>query len=342
MHKTSSAAPHTLLDRLRRRRLVVRVRHVPLAAAVALGAQWPLVAAQTQVPTVITPLAGPAATQTVVANPQARLTTVTTATLRDGNAFNNFSNFQVGASDTVRMVVPTGARWLVNVVRDGRVQVDGTLQSLLGSADGALGGNLLFISSHGFAVGAGGRVDTGRLVFAAPSTTFVDALLAEGPGVSASRVSGVLGGQFDRSDTGAVQIDGQVNAQDGVQFMAGRGRGSARAVSVRGGIQVAGRPAGAAVNIGDLWSLSPVVERDGVIDITTPGDVLIDGKLLSDGSHWSQAGAVRVVAGGDLQLGANAQVRIGGKGVGRGGRAGEPVCLWQCVERTRRRPGGAR
>ena len=75
---------------------------------------------------------------------------------------------QVGAGDTVGMVVPQGANWLVNVVRDGRIQVNGRLQGRLES--GAVGGNLLFIDSHGFAVGPGGRVDAGRLVFAAPST----------------------------------------------------------------------------------------------------------------------------------------------------------------------------
>ena len=170
------------------RRRVVRVGKLPLAAAVALGFSMPWALAQSSGATLITTLTGPAATQTVLGRSQPGIQTVTTASLRDGNAFNHFSLFQVGTGDLVKMVVPTGANWLVNVVRDGRVQIDGTLQSRLGTSTGAVGGNLLFIDSHGFAVGPNGRVDTGRLTFAAPSTTFVDAMLASGPGVSANHV----------------------------------------------------------------------------------------------------------------------------------------------------------
>ena len=220
------------------RRQVVRVAQLPLAAAVSLGAGVPWAVAQTSGATVITTLSGSAATQTLVNSPQVGLKTVTTTTLRDGNAFNNFSQFQVGNGDTVQLVVPTGANWLVNVVRDGRVQVDGVLQTRLGSDAGAVGGNLLFIDRHGFGVGPNGRIDTGRLTFAAPSTTFVDAMLASGPGLSANQVTGILSGQFERSNTGSVRIEGEINARDGVQIMAGQGQDAAQAVSVTGRVVV--------------------------------------------------------------------------------------------------------
>ena len=304
------------------RRQVVRVAQLPLAAAVSLGAGVPWAVAQTTNGTVITTLSGSAATQTLINSPQVGLKTVTTTTLRDGNAFNNFSQFQVGNGDTVKLVVPTGANWLVNVVRDGRVQVDGVLQSRLGSDAGAVGGNLLFIDRHGFGVGPNGRIDTGRLSFAAPSTTFVDAMLASGPGLSANQVTGILSGQFERSSTGSVRIEGEINARDGVQIMAGQGQDAAQAVSVTGRVVVGGRAAGSAVNLGDLRSLNPVVERDGVIDITTPGDVLLNGKLLADASHWNQAGGVRVVAGGDVALGGQALVSATAA-LGSGGQGGQ-------------------
>ena len=297
---TPATSARNLPHRQPRRRLTVSVGPLPLAAALALGAHWPWAGAQT----IVTPIQGAGATQTVVSSSQPGVHTVTTGTLRDGNAFNHLSMLQVGQGDTVGLVVPTGANWLVNVVRDARVQVDGLLQGRL--ADGSLGGNLLLIDSHGFAVGPSGRVSGGQLVFAAPSTAFVDSLLADGAGVSSARVNGVLSGQFDRSATGAVQIDGEVHATQGVQIMAGAGAGALAAVSVGGRIQLEGQRAGAAVNLGDLRALAPVVERDGVIDITTPGNVLLNGKLLADGSHWAGAGAVRVVAGGDVQLGAGA------------------------------------
>ena len=97
------------LARIARRRLVVRVRPLALAAAVALGAHGPSVFAQT----VITPLQGAGQTATVVST-QGNQTTVSTQSLRDGNAFSTYSSFQVGQGDVVKLAVPQGATtWLV-------------------------------------------------------------------------------------------------------------------------------------------------------------------------------------------------------------------------------------
>lgn len=309
------------LARIARRRLVVRVRPLALAAAVALGAHGPSVFAQT----VITPLQGAGQTATVVST-QGNQTTVSTQSLRDGNAFSTYSSFQVGQGDVVKLAVPQGANWWVNIVRDQRVRVDGRLESRL--FDGSIGGNILFVDSHGFAVGPTGQVDVGRLTFAAPSTTFVDGLLAGGGLMSGQAVDGLLTGQFERSATGGVDIQGRVSARDGVSLMAGFGAGAERAVTLTGQVAVQGRVAGSAVNLGDLKSLTPLQDRDGVIDITTPGSIMLDGVLISDSSHWRQAGAVRVVAGQDIAVGASAQVSASGA-VGSGAAGGQVVLFAQ-------------
>ena len=307
------------LARIARRRLLVRVRPLALAAAVALGAQGPAVLGQT----VITPLQGAGQTATVVST-QGNLTTVSTQSLRDGNAFSTYASFQVGQGDVVKLAVPQGAGWWVNIVRDQRVRVDGRLESRL--FDGSIGGNILFVDSHGFAVGPTGQVDVGRLTFAAPSTSFVDGLLAGGGLLSGAAVDGLLAGQFERSATGAVDIQGRVSARDGVSLMAGLGTDAERAVSITGQVAVQGRVAGSAVNLGDLTSLTPLQDRDGVIDITTPGSIAIDGVLISDSSHWRQAGAVRVVAGQDIAVGASAEVSA--SGATGSGAAGGQVALF--------------
>ena len=308
-----------LIARFARRRLLVRVRPLALAAAVALGASGPVVHAQT----VITPLTGAGQTATVVST-QGNQTVVNTQSLRDGNAFSTYSAFQVGQGDTVKLAVPKGANWWVNIVRDARVRVDGRLESRL--TDGSIGGNIMFVDSHGFAVGPSGQVDVGRLTFAAPSTTFVDGLLAGGGVLSGAAVSGLLAGQFERSATGAVDIQGRVTAQDGVSLMAGAGGGAVRAVSITGQVVVQGRAAGSAVNLGDLKTLAPLQDLDGVIDITTPGSIKLDGVLISDSSLWRRAGAVRVVAGTDIDVGANA--RVSASGAAGSGQAGGQVALF--------------
>ncbi|TXI74221.1 MAG: leukotoxin LktA family filamentous adhesin [Limnohabitans sp.] len=318
-NKHSRQGSPASLARIARRRLVVRVRPLSLAAAVALGAQGPSVLGQT----VITPLKGAGQTATVVST-EGNQTTVSTQSLRDGNAFSTYSSFQVGQGDVVKLAVPQGANWWVNIVRDQRVRVDGRLESRL--LDGSIGGNILFVDSHGFAVGPSGQVDVGRLTFAAPSTTFVDGLLAGGGLLSGAAVDGVLAGKFERSASGAVDIQGRVNARDGVSLMAGAGAGAERAVTLAGQVVVQGRTAGSAVNLGDLKSLTPLQDRDGVIDITTPGSITLDGVLISDSSHWRHAGAVRVVAGQDIAVGASALVSA--SGASGSGAAGGQVTLF--------------
>ncbi|MDB5752986.1 MAG: hypothetical protein JWP65_3407 [Ramlibacter sp.] len=318
---TTRARTRARTARLARRRLLVRVRPLALAAAVALGATGPMVHAQT----VITPLTGVGQTATVVST-QGKQTVVSTQSLRDGNAFSTYSAFQVGQGDTVRMAVPSGANWWVNIVRDARVRVNGLLESRL--ANGSIGGNIMFIDSHGFAVGPTGQVNLGRLSFAAPSTAFVDGLLAGGGVLSGATVNGLLAGEFERSASGAVDIQGRVTALDGVSLMAGAGAGAdaSRAVSIRGQVTVQGRAAGSAVNLGDLKSLAPLQDLDGVIDITTPGSIRLDGVLISDSSLWRRAGAVRVVAGKDIDVGAN--VRVSASGAAGAGEAGGQVTLF--------------
>lgn len=318
-HYTFKSPSTAKAARLARRRLVVRVRSLALAAAVALGAVSPALLAQT----VITPLTGAGQTATVVST-QGNQTVVNTQSLRDGNAFSTYSAFQVGQGDTVKLAVPQGANWWVNIVRDARVRVDGRLESRL--TDGSIGGNILFVDSHGFTVGPNGQVDVGRLGFAAPSTTFVNGLLAGGGTLSGAAVSGLLGGAFERSATGDVDIQGRVTAKDGVSIMAGQGGPGGLGVTLSGQVVLQGRVAGSAVNLGDLKSLAPLEDHDGVIDITTPGSITLDGMLISDSAQFTRAGAVRVVAGGDIAVGA--QTLVSASGAAGSGQAGGQVTLF--------------
>lgn len=289
-----------------RRHLRVKVQPLALAALTALGAAAPMVSGQT----VIVPIgSGAGATQTVVSR-QGNQHQISTATLRDGNAFSTYSQFQVGSGDVATLRMPQGANWWVNIVRDSRLRVDGTLESRI--SNGAIGGNVLFVDSHGMAVGPQGLINVGRFAFAAPSTAYVDRLLQGGDAWSGASVSQVLSGQFDRSVTGVVDIEGRIQAIDGVSIMAGAGEGSPYAVRIPGAIVVQGRVAGSRVNLGDLKSLTPLEDRDGVIDITTPGHLRLDGQLITDGSHWRAPGAVRVTAGQDMALGANSVASASG------------------------------
>lgn len=327
MNRVNRSHPHPLAQRqarrkawAARRRLLVKVRPLALAAAVALGAVSPMVIGQT----VITPLKGTRQTQTVVTT-QGQQTTISTQSLRDGNAFSTYSHFEVDKGDQVKMLVPQDANWWVNIVRDAKVRVDGRLESRL--ANGKIGGNLLFIDSHGFAVGPQGQIDAGRLSFAAPSTTYVDALLGslQNGGLSGASVASVLAGQFERSATGNVNIQGRINAAQGLSIMAGHGGTDTHAVTVSGQVVVNGRVAGSTVNLGDLKSLMPLQDVDGVIDITTPGSLWLGGMLITDSAQFTRPGAVRLVAGQDIAV--SAQAKVSASGASGSGQAGGQVAL---------------
>src|ERR1700686_141105 len=70
-----------------------------------------------------------------------RTTTITTSTMSGGNAFNSFKTFSEGQGNTVDLIVPDAAGKLVNVVREGPVNIQGILNSY---QNGRIGGKVVF------------------------------------------------------------------------------------------------------------------------------------------------------------------------------------------------------
>src|SRR6202000_2681317 len=101
-------------------------------------------------------------------------TDVTTSTVKNGNAYNSFSQFQVGAGDTVNLHVPDAAQRLLNVVHDAPVDVQGTLNSY---KNGAIGGDVYFADPYGFMVGKNGAVNVGSLTVRTPTKDATDKLI---------------------------------------------------------------------------------------------------------------------------------------------------------------------
>ena len=92
-------------------------------------------------------------------------TGITTTTIQNGNAFNSFSRFNVDQGNTVNLYIPDAADRLVNIVRDGRSDINGTLNSY---RNGTIGGDVFFLNPHGIVVGSSGVINTGSLTLATP------------------------------------------------------------------------------------------------------------------------------------------------------------------------------
>lgn len=244
------------------------------------------------------------------------VTDIRTGTVSGNTGFNSFRNFSVNAGQTANLHVPTGALNLVNIVRDSRTDIDGTLNAI---RDGRIGGNVYFANPNGFVVGASGVVNVGALSISTPTRGFVDRFFSAPGVVDAGALGELLNGTAPLSSA-AIRIDGRVNAIDGVELAAGT-------VSVRGAILTGARFEGRApdftdvVNAQGLANGTRVVERAGRIYISADEDIEIAGTLDARGAAGVDGGDIRLRAGRDLVADMNALVTASGDGeASSGGR----------------------
>src|SRR5580698_6746320 len=147
---------------------------------------------------------GRTATQVSVAG---RTTTISTSTLSGGNAYNSFSQFREARGNTVNLVVPGAAKNLVNVVTNGPVDIQGTLNSY---KNGAIGGNVIFADSYGFVVGPSGVVNVGSLSVVTPTQKTIDQLISPNGVVNNALATQLIHGNVPISTDGSVVISGQI------------------------------------------------------------------------------------------------------------------------------------
>ncbi len=112
-----------------------------------MAAVWPVMAQQANV---IVPDGRTATTVTT----NGSVSTVTTATISGPNAFNSFSQFQIGAGNTGNLILPNGTSNLINLINGNNPAViNGVLNSY---KNGEIGGNVYFAAPGGFIVGRSG------------------------------------------------------------------------------------------------------------------------------------------------------------------------------------------
>ena len=225
-----------------------------------------------------------------------RTTKITTSTLSGGNAYNSFSTFTEAAGNTVNLVVPGKANDLVNLVRNGAVDIEGVLNSY---KNGVLGGNIIFADSYGFVVGKSGVINTGSLSVVTPTGGVMDSLISAGGVVDPVLGAQIVSGNVPVSADGSVSIRGMVNAAHAVLI-------TAHDVEIAGSFQAAAQAASrralfeAAVNVNGLVEGGQIAVHDGSVQIVATGDVDVSGAVAAGGV--SQSGSVSIQAGGDVSL----------------------------------------
>lgn len=298
-----------------RRRSQPRLR--TLVASLRNG--YGLMAGVASLPLLVSPSAWAQAIQTdgrtlTTVTTAGAVTDVRTATVSGNTGFNAFKHFSVNAGHTANLHVPGGALNLVNIVRDTRTDIHGTLNAI---RDGRIGGNVYFANPHGFVVGAGGVVNVGALSVSTPTQGFVDRFFTAPGVVDAGALGQLLNGSAPLSSA-AIRIDGRINAIDGVELAAGT-------VSVKGAVLTGARFEGQAPDFTDVVNAqglaigSRVVERAGRIYIAAAEDIEIAGTLDARGGAGTDGGDIRLRAGRDIVADIDSMVTAAGDGEGSDG-----------------------
>ena len=223
-------------------------------------------------------------------------TDITTGTMAGGNAYNSFSQFRVGESNTVNLHVPTDASHLVNIVRDGPVVVDGILN---GMKDGRIGGNVVFSDSYGFIVSEKGVVNVGSLTVNTPTREFLEQVIDPSGRVNTALGARLIDGDVPLSPDGAIVIKGKVNAKTGVSL-------KANTVRVDGPKEQRERFE-ATVNTAGQSQGGQIVVRNGKIQIVAAGQAQVSGKLRAGGGRRT-GGAIEIASGADLLITPTARI----------------------------------
>ena len=244
-------------------------------------------------------------------------TDIRTTTVKGDSGFNSFNHFQVAAGNTVNLHLPAETRNLINLVHDSQAVINGTLNGLLNDK---IGGHIVFADPHGIVVGAQGVLNVGSLLFATPTTDFMDALISPEGVIGDEAVGDLLAGNAPQSATGIVSIEGTVNSASAIAIYG-------TDVSVTGSLKSATDEARqalfeATVNTEGLQTGTSVAVVDGGITIRASGNATVAG--LADASSaqtGGRGGQVSVAAEGTVTLAATGRMLAdGASDGGDGGR----------------------
>ena len=134
-------------------------------------------------------------------------------------AFNRFTDFTLANGDSADLYLPGNATTLLNIVRDSRVFIDGTLTSILSDGTGNLGGHLIFASPDGVIVGANGVLNVGALTLVTPTTDYLDTNFTAGA-ISSGAITDLARGSVPLTASGLIQVTGTIYAPDGIVLAA--------------------------------------------------------------------------------------------------------------------------
>jgi len=248
------------------------------------------------------------------------VTDVRTSTIRNGSGVNSFNKLNVSQGRTVNLHVPAGADRTINLVRDRRSDIAGTLNSMQG---GQIGGGIIIANPNGLIVTSSGRVNAGSFSVSTPTTDFIDTFFDSAGRPRDAAMQALIDGTAPQQSGAGIVINGQVRAGSHVRLRAG------------GDIDVGGREAfvsqfantgsvrlqaGGNVTVSGTIRAQRAGSRDGgSIDVRGAGDAVISGTLDASGVGDGHGGRVVVLVDRDAVLEQSGTMLAEAPGAGDGG-----------------------
>ena len=242
------------------------------------------------------------------------VTNITGGLINGDTGFHHFTEFGVDRNNIANLIFSNGANRYVNLV-DGRVTINGIFNAY---KDGAIGGNVIFVSPLGMIVGASGIVNVGSLQTITPANEQYQNLIGLGSRISYGDITALR----SDSNSSSTTINGKIFAADSIDINDGRNVIIGANADIVSGFNENGFAKTTAAD----FQMSDIVNDSGIIDsqymsessngikivasninstgnnglIQSAGDISMDMNAVGSVTIGSQ-----VVAGGDVNIGQN-------------------------------------
>ena len=191
----------------------------------------------------------------------------------DNAAFNVFDKFSLDSGNIANLFFRTSAdgtdaNALVNILKSGKFDINGTVNAIQDYQNKHVGGSLYFVSAEGITVGATGVVNAGAINLVTPTQTGVNSMFDSGNTVKDTfDPTTLLTGGMTINPSGTISVAGKLNAVDGVVMSAGT-------IEVKNTVDPNDTDKGARILTKDNLDFSSLVNIEGVADSGMSGGTL--------------------------------------------------------------------
>ena len=232
-------------------------------------------------------------------------TNISTQTIKNNNAFNSFSKFNVNQNNTVNLIVPQSASNLINIVNSERSIINGTLNSL---KNNQIGGNVYIVNPYGITVGSQGIINVGSLNAITSTNDFAKNFFIAPGEINETSLNVLLNKTTPINTEASVIVEGQINAIETVKIDTGSftNTGSIKTVSSFEPYDIDSEDL---VNMETIESNPKVEITESGIYISTLKEFNNSGNILATNNATGANSKIQINSSGNIDLDTNSLIK---------------------------------